>query len=103
VAGVFSTQFISGATAVPLKYTVPAGQLAVIKCIVGVNTGTVADLISVDIGGIYIWIGSVPGASVLTASSLMVVAKSGQVITASGGSKFHLTVSGFLLNNLPGR
>jgi hypothetical protein len=103
MAGVYSTQFVCGSTAAPRLYTVPSGKRAVIKCIVGVNTGGVADMVSVDIGGVYIFIGSVPGASQLTAAGLMVVVNAGQTMRFSGGANFHLTCSGYLLDVLPGK
>jgi len=102
VAGIYSTQFCLGATAVALKYTVPAGKLAVIKCVTGVNTYTSPLAATVDISGTYIWIGSIPGAGALTAGGLMIVAKAGQIITAAGEARIHLSVSGYLLNTLPG-
>jgi hypothetical protein len=103
MAGVYSTQFCCGATAPARLYTVPSGKVAVLKCIVGVNTSTTAGAVSVDIGGVFIWFGSVPGSSTLMAAGLMVVVNEGQTMKFSGGATFHLTASGYLLDQLPGR
>jgi hypothetical protein len=100
---VYSTQFILGATTAPRKYTVPAGKVAVIKCITAVNTATVVNTVSLDIGGIYVWLGSIPAASNVNASGLGIVCTAGQVMSAAGGAALHFSISGYLLDVLAAR
>lgn len=101
MAGVYSTRFMMGVTAPALLYSPPAGKRAVVKCITAVNTITAAQGASLDIGGVFLWYGSIPGASTLVVTGLQVVIYPGEVLKLAGAANIHAQASGYLLDTLP--
>jgi hypothetical protein len=98
---VYSTRFVLGAMPAPLTYSPPAGKVAVIKCVIVVNTSAGTKLASADIGGVYVWLGSIPAASALQAAGLMVVVNAGEIFKLGGDATMHGQASGYLLDKLP--
>lgn len=97
-AGAYSKQFILGLGIGPKTYTPPPGKSAVLKCLTAMNGTAGAIGATVDIAGIYIWYGSIPGTQTLVVSGLHIVIKPGQVLKMEAAlTGCHLQASGYEL------
>lgn len=95
---VWSTRMCVGSGLGPATFIVPDGYRAVIKCITAYNFGTGSQNIGLAVGGLYVWVGPVPGAGGVMLTQLMVVANSGeQVAMNSAHASMQYSANGFLL------
>lgn len=81
-----------------IGYTVPAGQVAVIKCVTGSNNSGSAGNIGVFIGSHQVLFEPVPAGGVRTFLGLQLVVHAGETMQLSPSAAVVGTVNGYLLN-----
>jgi hypothetical protein len=102
--GVYSTRVMFGAGAPPLAYTVPTGKRLVIKCVTAYNSNQGPVNCNLDIGGVYLWVASVPGNASSNSIGLMIVINAGETVKLGASTTgAYLHASGYLLDINPAR
>jgi hypothetical protein len=104
MASIFSTRFLATTGGVAEAFAVPAGQLAVVRCVTAINMGSAEGNWNVQITpqGVYFaggWEPPLPtGGSVVEPQvlDLRVVVQAGESIYGASAVGVHLTVSGYL-------
>jgi hypothetical protein len=101
VSGVYSHRFIFASGTVAAHYVVPASKTVVVKGITIVNPSTLGQQGVVYIGGVPVWVASVPGNSSALASNQFLVVNPGEDLSmVMTEGTMHGTVSGYLLDQL---
>ena len=102
--GVYSTRFILGVAKPPRQYQVPQGKRAVIKCLSLFNGSTSPQIVTVDVGSLYLWAGTIPAGASSVSPGLMLVINAGELVSvASNSNEVFAHASGYLLDLLPTR
>lgn len=97
--GVYSTRLIFGRLVPVQHYIVPNGKRAVLKCVTIFNGSGSPQVVTLDIGGTYVWAGTVPVGGTSNNPGLMIVAYAGENIGfAANSSDVYGHVSGYLLD-----
>ena len=104
MAGVYSVRFIATASGAPASYTVPAGNVAVIRCVTATNHGAsaVGYTLAINPGAYYVVADNLAPAGTAGIQQwshqleMRVVVRAGETMNAGPGSAVDMTVSGYL-------
>jgi len=93
----YSHRFAYSGSGASSKYTIPAGMVAIVKCVTAWNGAAAAGQVALQINGATVWANNPPAATPVSAAGLMIVLNGGEELNLFGTSGLNSQVSGYLL------